>query len=102
LDSRTLVTVMALILFGLAYARLVRGLRMRYPDHGQTPWLVAMGVAVVLVAYGIVAGVEQALLVALLFGAAGVPMVFEYVDAYSSQLSRQKQAKNMSDLTERK
>lgn len=92
-DPETIVIVaLSLVLAASGYAYLVRKLRRRNPDHGQTAWLVVVGVAMVVVGYAFVAGIEHAAIVAGLFAAAGIPMIVEYVDDHTDLISRRRMA----------
>lgn len=77
-----------MLLFGICYAAVVRHVRKRDPNHGQTAWFVVVGVGVVVAAYGLLAGIDAALTLLGLFAAAGVPMVVEYVDSHTGMLQR--------------
>lgn len=76
----TAVILLVLLLFGIAYALIVRRLRRRSPDHGHTAWLVVVGDAAIVLAFGLLAGVDSAILLIACMTAAGLPMVVEYLD----------------------
>lgn len=79
------IVLLALFLFGLGYAWLVRWLRSRKADHGYTAILVAAGDLVVTVAFGFLVGIDLAGLLLLCLAAAGLPMVVEYTEWYLSK-----------------
>lgn len=78
--------------------RIVRAMRRAQPDHGQTAWLVAVGVSLVIVAgaaivavtAGIATAIDWTAFVLLLFVAAGLPMIIEYV---GDHIHRQRSAR---------
>ena len=72
-------TLAALLLFGVAYAAIVRYVRRRNPDHGFTAFWVVGGNLAICVAFAAVAGLEAAALLFLCMAAAGLPMVVEYI-----------------------
>jgi hypothetical protein len=76
------IVLLSLFLFGLGYAWLVRWLRSRKADHGYTAILVAVGDLVVAVGFGILVGIDLAVLLLLCLGAAGLPMIIEYTQWY--------------------
>jgi len=69
-----------LLIVGIGYAWLVRKLRQRNPDHGYTAFLVVAGNLIVATGFAFVAGVQMAVVLVVCMGAAGVPMIVEYVD----------------------
>jgi hypothetical protein len=78
------IVLLALLLFGIGYAWLVRWLRNRKANHGYTAVLVAVGDLVVAAAFGILVGIDLAVLLLLCLAAAGLPMIFEYTQWYLS------------------
>ena len=70
-----------LLVFGLAYAALVRHLRRRDPDHGYTPWLVVVGDAAIVVGFTTVTNLALGALLLTLMASAGMPMIWEYIDS---------------------
>lgn len=88
----TAIVALALFIVASFYAAGIRKLRHRDRDHGQTAWLVVAGVAMVISGYAIVAGIEQAAVLLMLFIAAGIPMIVEYVDDHTSLISRRRMA----------
>jgi len=100
-DLQTIIIIaLVLDLFGWGYAAIVRHLRRRDANHGQTAWFVALGVAVVGIGYAVVAGIEQAAIMMLLFAAAGIPMIAEYIDAHTDWLARRRQAEHIRDVND--
>jgi len=87
LTINLLVVIVLLMLFvaGIGYAWLVRKLRQRKPDHGYTAALVVVGDLIVAVGYGLLVGLDLALLLVLCLAAAGLPMVVEYTEFYLAQ-----------------
>ena len=84
----TIIASLVLFIFGVVYAVIVRHLRSRDYDHGQTPLLVVVGVGVVIGVFGLITEAEMAILLLLLFAAAGMPLIAEYVDNYTDRLRR--------------
>ncbi len=81
ISEAVLVHVLVALLFvGVGYAFLVRRLRRRHADHGQTAWLVVVGDLIVAVGFAVIAGVNSAIVLLLCMAAAGIPMIVEYVD----------------------
>lgn len=78
--------------------RIVRPMRHDDPEHGQTAWLVVVGVALTGLAYavilaiaeGILVALEHAALLLLAFVFAGVPMIVEYVQDHLDHKQRQR------------
>lgn len=79
-----IIATLALLIFGIAYAVVVRTLRRRNPQHGYTPWLVVIGVGAVVAVYTLLAGLEAGVALFLLFAAAGLPMVAEFMDDHTA------------------
>ena len=73
--------------FGIFYALFVRWISIKQVD-GQTAYLVVGGVGVVLLLTIPLIGLINALVVFALFGAAGLPMVIEYVDRVHQEYRR--------------
>ena len=64
------IATLSLFIFGIAYAVIVRRLRQRtHGHHGQTAWLVVVGVGVVVGVYAALTDLQSAGLLALLFAA---------------------------------
>lgn len=82
IDLIAVIILLALFLFGIGYAWLVRWLRNRKANHGYTAILVAVGDLVVAAAFGFLVGIDLAALLLLCLGAAGLPMIFEYTQWY--------------------
>lgn len=78
IDPVAVIIVLVLLLLGIAYAWFVRRLRNRHPDHGYTAFLVVGGNIMIAIAYGLIAGVEDAIILLVCMGAAGLPMIVEY------------------------
>lgn len=78
--SNLIHVLVALLILGIGYAWLVRRLRRRNPSHGYTAFLVVAGDLLVATGFAFVAGAQMAVLLVLCMGAAGVPMIVEYVD----------------------
>ena len=96
------IATLSLFIFGIAYAVIVRRLRQRtHGHHGQTAWLVVVGVGVVVTVYGLLTDIQSAGLLLALFTAAGLPMVAEYVDSHSDWLQRSTIAANLDELERR-
>jgi hypothetical protein len=75
------ITVLAgLFFFGVSYAAIVRTVRRRNPNHGFTAFWVVGGNLVIVVAFGLLAGVQAAALLFFCMAAAGLPMLVEYID----------------------
>lgn len=93
-----------LVLVILAFAcilyawRIVRPMRHGDPQHGQTAWLVVVGVSLTGFAYavilalvsGVLVSLEHAALLLLAFVAAGAPMIIEYVQDHLDHSQRQR------------
>jgi predicted membrane channel-forming protein YqfA (hemolysin III family) len=82
IDLIVVIVLLALLLFGIGYAWLVRMVRKHMPNHGYTAVFVVVGNLVVIVAFSLLVGLDLAALLFLCFGAAGLPMVVEYTDYY--------------------
>jgi len=94
-------TVILLNIFGWIYAFVVvRNMRRRDHDHGQTAWLVVVGVGVVVVAYTYITTIEQGILLLALFAAAGIPMIVEYVDDHIDRIHRRRLASFIASLNQ--
>ena len=74
--------LIGLLLFGIAYAALVRYVRNRRPDHGFTAFWVIGGNLAIVAGYALIAGLEAAAILFLCMAAAGLPMVVEYLSAW--------------------
>lgn len=72
--------LIAVLLFSLCFAALVRWMRKRDSNHGYTAVLVVIGVAAVIVAFASITSVQLGLVLSALFALAGMPMVAEYTD----------------------
>lgn len=94
----TNIVVLALALFGVAYAALVRRIRQRDPEHGYTAWLVVVGNAAIVIAYTLLVGLELGALLFTCMAAAGAPMVVEFGDWYLSRAERSRQQQDLADL----
>lgn len=97
-----IIALVSLNIFGWLYGYgIVRTLRRRSnpgDDHGQTAWLVVIGVAVVGIAFALVTTIDQAVTLFLLFAAAGIPMVVEYTDSHTDLIRRQRLASFLASL----
>lgn len=82
MTTTDVVVLLALFLFGMFYASLMRYLWETDTLHGHTAAWVALGVGVVVGGYTLATSVAEGLLLLACFGAAGGPMVAEY---YSRQ-----------------
>ena len=69
-------------IFGVGYAGLRLVLHRLWPDHNLTPWLVVVGVSIILAVYGGLAGLEPAAQLLALFSLAGWPMVLEFYGSH--------------------
>ena len=103
----TYLVLVVLLGAALYYAyRTVRPLRRRDPDHGQTAWLVVVGVAgtglaytlIVIVGAGLLAGLEHLALLVLCFIVAGIPMTVEYIDDYTTRRQQGKQNDVLAEI----
>ena len=93
------IATLSLFIFGIAYAVIVRRLRQRtHGHHGQTAWLVVVGVGVVVGVYAALTDLQSAGLLALLFAAAGLPMIAEYVDSHTDWLQRSSIVASLEEL----
>lgn len=103
MTADTIIAALCLSLFGILYASFVRRLRRRTNGrHGQTAWLVAFGVAVVVAVFSALTDAETAQLLILLFAAAGLPMIVEYIDDHSDLLHRLSVAANIDEMERRR
>lgn len=105
-------TWLILLALGLAAAfyayRIVRPLRKRDRNHGQTCWLVVGGVAGTIAAYGgllatitdLSIAVEHTTLLLILFTVSGLPMIFEYVDDHSRRSQEDDQRHILSQIND--
>lgn len=98
------------ILCGIAlyYAfRTVRPLRQRDREHGQTAWLVVVGVAVTGLAYtailvissGLLAALEHLALLVICFVVSGIPMIIEYIDDYTTRHQQQARRQSIANIS---
>lgn len=85
INPSVVIVLLALLLFGIGYAWLVRWLRSRKANHGYTAVLVAGGDLVVAIGYGCLVGINLAALLLLCLAAAGLPMIVEYTEWYLSK-----------------
>lgn len=93
------IAALSLLVFGIIYAAIVRSLRTRTNGrHGQTAWLVVVGVGVVVGVFSTLTNAETAWLLLLLFACAGTPMIVEYVDSHSDLLQRSNVSANLEKL----
>ena len=76
------IVLLSLFVIGIGYAFFVRWLRSRKPNHGYTAALVVVGDVIVAVGFGLLVGLDLAVLLVLCLAAAGIPMVIEYTDFY--------------------
>jgi cobalamin biosynthesis protein CobD/CbiB len=88
--------------------RIVRPLRHRNPAHGQTAWLVVVGVAVTVVAYtfivaassNIVTSLEHAVLLLSAFAVSGLPMIVEYIDDHLRRDEEERSRSIMQEISQ--
>lgn len=88
--------------------RIVRPLRHRNPAHGQTAWLVVVGVGVTIVAYtwivavsnSLMASLEHAALLLAAFAASGLPMIIEYVDDHIRRNEEERSRNIMHEISQ--
>lgn len=77
-----------LLLFGIAYAAIVRYVRTRRPDHGFTAFWVVGGNMAIVIGYALIAGLEAAAILFLCMAAAGLPMIVEYIAYWLSDADK--------------
>ena len=83
------IATLSLFIFGIAYAVIVRRLRQRtHGHHGQTAWLVVVGVGVVVGVYAALTDLQSA----------GLPMIAEYVDSHTDWLQRSSIVASLEEL----
>lgn len=88
--------------------RIVRRMRHDNPDHGQTAWLVVIGVAATIIAYtcmvaiasNLINALEYGALLLLAFAVAGLPMVVEYVDDHLAQRRHAQQSSILREISQ--
>lgn len=91
--------LLALLVFSVAYAALVRIIRRRDPNHAHTATLVVFGVAAVVTAFAIATDLALGALLALFFGVAGLPMIWEFVDYKLTEAERARRGGTLDALT---
>jgi hypothetical protein len=83
-------TLAILLIFGTAYALLVRWMAGNHIE-GQTAYLVAFGVLVTVLASTALNGWTATLLTLACFAASGFPMIVEYVVRISTERRRDRE-----------
>lgn len=88
--------------------KIVRPLRYRNPAHGQTAWLVVIGVAVTVVAYtlivtavsNITTSLEHTALLLTTFAVSGLPMIVEYIDDHLRRNEEERSRNIMQEISQ--
>lgn len=91
-----ILTMIALLLFGMVFAYVVR----RLADagvQGQTAYTVVVGVGATVLASGLLIGWGNVVLLFCCFGASGLPMILEYASRVHREQKRdQSEAKSVA------
>jgi hypothetical protein len=88
--NQLLIALLLLVLFGIIYAAIIRRMRRRNPDHGQTAWLVVVGNATITAAFTALYGINAGAVLLACMAAAGLPMIIEYVDDHLDSAERRR------------